>query len=164
MNARTIEHLKYFLGKVCSVISTSINRSFDERIAREHFVIRIQEVTTDGIWGTHPYNEELVSFFNLAHVISIHEEVELDPNNPEHADMIKEYEKQTGKKAKSDISNPLTKTKPQEETAKEKPLDQSPPGPEVGFVDIHHLEKLAAQTRSAMEQYDKVIQTPFGAS
>ena len=97
MNTKTIQNLQYFVGKVCSIVSTSMNRSFDETISREHFVIRVQTLNSDGVWGTHPYNNELVSFFALPHIISIHQEVELDLNNPEHQGMIKEYEEKTAK-------------------------------------------------------------------
>lgn len=157
MNANTLKHMQYFVGKVCSIISSSMNRAFNEQISREHFVVRVAEVTADGIWGTHPYNQEMISFFALPHIISIHQEVELDPSNPEHAEMIKEYEKKTGKKAKSD----LTKAAPKK--AEALPIIEESPAFEVGnssnagdstFVDITSLEKLAEQTKRSFDAYD----------
>jgi len=135
--------MQYFVGKVCSILTTPVNRQFDELRAREHFVVRIREITSDGIWGTHP-SSQMVSFFHDAHIIGVAEEIELDPNNPEHALMLQEYEKQTGKKLKSDII-PMAQLPTQEKTAPE--LDQVP------FVDISNLEKIAAQTKS---QYDSI--------
>lgn len=153
MNAKTLQNMQYFIGKVCTIVTTSMNRSFDERVAREHFAVRIGEITVDGIWGTHPYNEEMVSFFAMPHLISIHEEIELNPDNPEHAQMIEEYEKKMGKKVKSDIKEPPKK-------AQALPvLNQMPPVPEntsgdATFVDIESLERLAEDTKRAFHQYD----------
>lgn len=145
MRPRTLERLQYFVGKVCSVVSSSMNRAFDEQIAREHFVVRVHEINDDGIWGSHPYNPDLVSFFSMPSVISIHEEVELDHNNPEHKAMIDDYEKRTGKKLDSDLQG-----KPKEE----------PPEPEIQqggmFVDIQQLENLAEQTKQAFDVRDKL--------
>jgi len=156
MNTKTIQHMQYFVGKVCSIVTSSMNRSFDEQTAREHFAVRVGEVGMDGIWGTHPYNPDMVSFFAMAHVISIHEETELDPSNPEHAAMIEEYEKKTGQKIKSDLKQA---PKPQKKT--ELPiLNQTPPAPvqeasgDATFVDLESLERLAEDTRRAYAQYD----------
>jgi len=143
MNSKTIEHLQYFIGKVCSVFTPQVNRSFDELHAREHFVVRVQEITVDGIWGVHPHSG-MMTFFSMSHVLLITEEVELDPRNPEHAQMIKEYEEKTGGKAESDIAS-FQKKKP--------PVLQKEE--QVAFVDINYLEKLASQTKNQYNQMDK---------
>jgi hypothetical protein len=148
MLARTIERLQKFVGRVCSVVSVAMNRSFDESIAREHFVIRVQEISPDGIWGSHPYNPDLVSFFALPHVISIHEELELNPDNPEHQRMIQEYEERTGKKIQSDLRGA-----PKQEELKSEPSQETQEGQAI-FVDIEGLEKLAAQTKRTFDAYD----------
>ena len=156
MNANTIKNMQQnYLGKVCSIISTSMNRSFDEKISREHFVVRIGEITVDGIWGTHPYNHEMVSFYAMNHIISIHQEIELDPNNPEHAEMIKEYEKKTGKKIKPDIKKNSNK----EEllpVLDDVPISSSEDISEgnATFIDIENLEKLAENSRRAFDAHD----------
>lgn len=147
MKPRTIEHMQYFVGKVCSIVTTAMNRAFDERVAREHFVVLVEEVGPDGIWGTHPFNKDLVSFFHLTHLISIHQEEVLDPANPEHARMLKEFEQQTGKKAQGDMKAPAPK-----------PLlpvlQEAPPKPKTGdatFIDIDSLERLAETSKRAFE-------------
>jgi len=142
-HGRTLEQMQHFVGKVCSIISTSMNRSFDEKISREHFVIYIQEITMDGIWGTHPYNNDLLSYFAMDHVISIHQEIELNPDNPEHAQMIKDYEKKTGEKVQPDIKG----------MPKETPSPEEPDGG-VTFVDIDALEALAENTKRTMDAHD----------
>ncbi len=157
MNPNTLKRMKHFVGKVCSIISTSMNRSFDESISREHFVVRIQEITLDGVWGTHPYNEEMVSFFAMQHIISIHEEMELNPNDPSHAEMIKEYEDKTGQKIKPDVGK-LPKTA---DSSSLLPVITSPVSenrvPDTGdatFIDIMSLEKLAEHSRRTMDAYE----------
>ena len=137
MNSKTIQNLQYFVGKVCSIFTSPVNRSFDELHAREHFVARIQEINADGLWGTHPHSG-MMSFFAMPHIMLIAEEVELNPNNPEHAQMLQEFEKRTGMKPTGDISP-----------------SQKAPDEQVPFVDISYLEKLASQTKS---QYDHLDQ------
>lgn len=141
MNGKTLEKMKYFEGKVCSIVTASMNRSFDEQISREHFVVRVQDVNPDGIWGTHPYNHDMVSYYSMNHIISIHQEIELDPNNPEHAQMIKDYEERTGVTAEPDIHG----------TPKEKPPEPESSEGSVAFVDIENLEELAESTRRNFE-------------
>ncbi|MCH7605424.1 hypothetical protein IID24_05560 [Patescibacteria group bacterium] len=165
MNGRTLEKMQYFVGKVCSIVTSSMNRTFDEQVNREHFVIMVEELTADGIWGTHPYNDELVSFFCMNHIISIHEEFELDPNNPEHAEMIKEYEEKSGKKLEGDIRKPKTTQEVLKEVRKENGLniiesngtplpDPEPDDGGITFVDISSLEKLAAHTKKTFDAKD----------
>lgn len=144
MNSKTLQTLQHFVGKVCSIFLPSTNRSFNELLAREHFVVRVQEITVDGIWGTHPANN-LVSFFAMPHIMSIIEEAELDPNNPEHAEMIREFEQRSGQKLESDI-----KPVPQIEAPKQKAPQ------EVPFVDIRNLEVLAKQAQDAVKQQDEI--------
>lgn len=158
MKPKTIENLQYFVGKVCSIVTTSMNRSFDERISREHFVVVVQTIDIDGIWGSHPYNPDLVSYFSLEHVISIHQEEVIDPSKPEHAEMIKEYEQKTGKSIKGDLKNsPPVAPKPKEllpvlkETS---PVSDNSNTGDAIFVDIESLERLAEDSRRAFSQYD----------
>lgn len=153
--------MQHFVGKVCSIISTSMNRAFDESISREHFVVRIQEISLDGIWGNHPYNEEMVSFFMMSHIISIHEEVELNPSNPEHAQMISDYEEKVGHKVKPDVKQlipPTQKTKGSIlPILNESPMSEADNLLDMGdssFVDIESLENLAETTRRTLMAYE----------
>lgn len=132
-----------------------MNRSFDEITSREHFVVVIKEINLDGIWGEHPYNSDLISFFSLNHIISIHQEEVIDPSNPEHIKMIEEYERSTGKKIKGDLKNsPEVKTKSNPFTI----LEEKPPVSEdtgdATFIDIENLERLAEGTKRALSQYE----------
>lgn len=161
MKPRTIENLQYFVGKVCSIVSTSMNRAFDERISREHFVVLIRDIDSDGIWGTHPYNPALVSFFSLEHIISVHEEQVIDPDNPEHAEMIKEYEQKTGKKVQGDLKNSPQPIPSQENSQLLNIIqEESPAQSEEGdstFIDIDSLERLAGECQRAFHIQDNPI-------
>ena len=158
MKPRTLEHLQYFVGKVCSIVATSMNRAFDEKISREHFVVNIQQIDSDGVWGVHPYNPELVSFFSLEHVISIHQEEVIDPTNPEHIKMIKEFEEKTGKKIQSDLNQPVVDLPPEPKKSLLN-IIESDPDPlfdasanqagDSTFVDIESLQRLAEETQRA---------------
>lgn len=161
MRAENEKHLSYFVDKVCSIVTRSINRSFNEQIAREHYTVRVRSIDSDCIWGTHPYNEEMVSFFNMSNVVSIHEEIELDMNNPEHKKMIEDYEKEKGVKVKPDIKNStLEVPKKSPEKIQLPVIDSSnldllkakeAEGDSI-FVDIDNLNQLAADTQKELEK------------
>ncbi len=152
MTPKTLEKLQYFAGKVCSIVTTSMNRAFDEQISREHFVIIVQNVTTDGVWGTHPYNDDIVSFFRMDHIISIHQEFELDPNDPEHANMIQDFEKKNGQKLKGDLKKPEKVSESLLPILAEMPEAEVIEG-DVTFVDIANLEKIAETTQKMYSAY-----------
>jgi hypothetical protein len=142
ITAKTIDRLQYFKGKVCTILTTPINREFNETFAREHFVVEVQEIGRECLWGTHPYNGT-VAYFPMSYIISIQEEVVLDPvNNPDHRKMIEDYEKQSGKKVVSDVSPHLAPTSKTEPVVKE----QTPPQ-EAAFVDIRRLTALAKDSK-----------------
>lgn len=155
--------MQYFVDKVCSIVTSSMNRSFDERISREHFVIRVAEINEDGVWGYHPENIDMVSFFAMPHIISIHQEIELDPENPEHAQMIKEYEAKTGKKLESDLPKAKTQEKPKQMDLL--PVIEKTPEPtgsgDATFVDIKSLEKLAEISKKTFDAQDLIGKHPL---
>ncbi len=143
--AKTIEHMQYFVGKVCTIFTPPINREFDELRSREHFVVKIEEINSDGIWGTHPYRGT-VSFFPISYLTLIQEEQLIDPNNPEHQQMIKEYEKKSGKKVMSDVSPNLV--------PKLKETTSVKPEVEASFVDVAQLTALAKETKRSYTLLD----------
>lgn len=149
MNTKTISKMKTnFENKVCTIFTKQVCKSFVDHVWREHYAVRVTEISSDGIWAEHPYNGT-VSFFNLEHVIFIQEEIELDPSNPIHSEMIKEYEKQTGKKIISDVSPHLAPKIEDdvEETKVEEKNTESDINPDSVFVDIESLTKLAESTK-----------------
>lgn len=159
MKSTTVQQFQHFVGKICSIITTAMNRSFSEQVAREHFVVRVESISPDGIWGSHPYNPQLVSFFAMPHVISIHQELELNPEIPEHAELIKQLEK-TGSDTSGDLkvkSPEMPKPKsilPVIQQPKQLPVpDESETG-NATFVDIKSLELLAEKSRRVFQAQD----------
>lgn len=160
MNAKTLMRLKAtFENKVCTVFTKPVCRTFTDRLWREHYAVRVKEITTDGLWGEHPYSKT-TSFFFAEQIVFIQEEIELDPNNPMHAKMIKDYEDQTGEKILSDVSPHLAPSidyKVDIDDVVEDPdmlpvmvKEKAPveePEDESVFVDIASLDELAKFTR-----------------
>lgn len=143
-NIKNLELMKKnFVGKVCSIFTKQLNRSFTDRQWREHFAVRITEINSDCIWAIHPYIKT-VSCFNLSDVIMIQEEIELDPNNPEHIAMIQEYEKQIEKPVVSDVSPHLAPKLNIINDVKEEFVDD---GKNSTFIDINSLNELANITK-----------------
>ena len=146
LKPRTLEKLQYFVGKVCSVFTAPLCRNFDELRAREHFVVRVEDIDTDGLWGTHPYNGT-VSYFPQEAIRLITEEIVLDPNNPEHAKMMKEYQEKTGKPIMSDVSPHLAPSL-QTEPVPVEPTIETPEEP--AFVDINAMSMMARKAKTAL--------------
>jgi len=156
MNSRTLQILREnYIGKVCTIFTKPINRTFDDVRWREHFAIRVEDISTDGIFGRHPYNHTS-SFFFMQDIVFIQEEVELDPTNPDHVKMIREYEKQTGKKVVSDLSPHIAPALPEQQAPKamlpiiQNPADLQEDDPQDGnavFVNVDILQRLAASTK-----------------
>ena len=152
MISRTISKLQYFVGRICTVFTGPINRDFDEVRSREHFVVKVREIDIDGLWGTHPYNDT-VSFFPLSEIKLITEETVLDPNNPEHARMIQQYQDKTGETIVSDVSPHLAPTvSPPLQSVDTDDTGLGNLQPESAFVDIKHLTALAKQTKINLSQ------------
>lgn len=149
---KTVEALQYFKGKTCTILTNPINRDFDESRSREHFVVEVKEISRECVWGSHPYNGT-IAFFPMSQIVSIQEEVVLDPvNNPAHRKMIEDYEKQTGKKVVSDVSPHLAPT-----TAVPPPMVKEETQPqEAAFVDIKRLTQLAKQTKQGFDNKKKL--------
>ena len=138
LTSQTIKDLKYFEGKVCTIFMPSINRQFEEHQSREYFTIVVELINVDGIWGSHPY-QKTKSFFLWSSILSINEEVVLDPNNPDHQKVIEEYEKKNNKKATSDLNPSLL-------SSSHSPNESEPPK-DAFFIDINKLNKLAEDTK-----------------
>lgn len=166
MKPKTIENMQYYVGKVCRIFTKPINCQLDEELAREYYSVRVQSLDVDGIWGTHPNNDEAVYFFAMPHVVSIHQGFELDPSNPEHAKIISEMEKKLGRPVESDLKlKPVEKVleKPKKDEPLLPVLKETPPpepkGPDDGdaaFVDIESLENLAEMTKRTFDSYNKL--------
>lgn len=90
MQLATIKKMqKEFVGKICSVLTSSIARSFNERQFSDFFVVIINEITEDGIFAKHPVSN-CVSFYSWHHIIGVFEEQVVDDSNPEYDNILAE--------------------------------------------------------------------------
>ncbi len=132
MHAKSLEKIaELFMGKVVTIIMPIMNRQFRESQAIDYFTCRIIEIDSDGIVGQHPLNKTK-SYLRWDYIMSIHEEFELDSNNPDHADLIKQFEEKTGKKVESEIKKITPPVPPKEESE---------------YVNIDELEDLVEQNQ-----------------
>ena len=163
MKSTTIQKLQQrFIGKVCSVVSTAMNRDFDENICREHFVIKVTDIDQDGIWGEHPYNQEMVSFFSIEHLISIHEEQVIDPNNPKHKEMLEEAKEKFGETPKGDLRDSPDKKAPSKLPVFDQDAEAYKKDHDSMFVDIDMLSAIAEKSRETFDAEDKFKEGMFG--
>jgi len=157
MKPKTLEKLnERYVGKACTIFTTPVNRHFNEQQAREHFVIEIEEINLDGVWGFHPFYGNS-SFYPWSHIVGIYEEIVLDPNNPDHLKLIEEFQKKTGKEVLSDVSPHLTPPMSNTvsiqsvETPSSDPILEEPDDGKITFVDIQKLARLAKKTKKDYE-------------
>lgn len=76
MTIETLDLLQAFLGKVCTIFTNPINRTFSETTLQEHFVVQVVGVTQDGILAKN-IKENIMAFFNWTNIILIQEELVL---------------------------------------------------------------------------------------
>lgn len=132
MHSKSLEKIaELFLGKVVTIMLPDSNRDFNEKQSIDYFVCRIIEVTSDGLLGIHPLNGTF-SYYKFDYIMSIHQEMELDPNNPDHMKLLEEMEK---------MSNGPGDVHPMSIKPKETPNN------EPAFVDIKGLENLAKTSK-----------------
>ena len=143
MKPSNLNSLKYFKGKVCTIFMPTSSLPFDEETARQHFTLRVQDVDPEGLWGTN-LTTDTVSFFRWQHIMAIQQELELNPEDPKHAELIQHYEQKqeqqvepaapacTGCGSQSDVPA------------------ASQPG-DATFINIDSLTQLARQTRHSYD-------------
>jgi len=90
MIRETYDHVTYFVDKVCTIVTSPINRSFTEEIMRQHFVVVVRHITVDGIIAQH-ISEPLLSYFPWNSVVLIQEEKVL--SEAEHQKNVETKEK-----------------------------------------------------------------------
>jgi len=109
----------YFTGKIVTILSTPINRQFDEKQSMDYFVGRFDHISEMGIWATHP-TTGCKNFYLLHHIIGIIEEQFVKKDDPNYEEVMNEYEKKI----------------------KEKPQQQQSP-----YVDVNYLNQYAQEAR-----------------
>ena len=89
---------KYFIGKLCTIFTVPINRDFRSENSQnypqalyKYFMGVVEALDRDGLLLTQA-TTGLKSYFFREQIVAIAEEELLDPNNPEDAKIIAEYE------------------------------------------------------------------------
>jgi hypothetical protein len=91
-----IKHLKYFIGKAVTVITTAINRDFDERQKCDYFLGVVESVDELGIMTLHPITG-CKNYYFYSQICAISEEQVLHPEKPEDAELIAELKERQNK-------------------------------------------------------------------
>lgn len=120
---QALKNLEYFVGKAVTIITTPINRDFDERQKCDYFVGIVEAVDELGIMTQHPITA-CKNYYFYGQICSISEEQVLDSQNPDDAELIEELET----KRRGQVAPPI-----------EIPEVKIPDSP---FVDIKSLSKL----------------------
>jgi len=88
-----LEKFKYFIGKPITVFTVHTGRNFTETQFNDYFTGVCQAVHIDTIETLHPItNCKNLFFFN--NIVGICEEQQLDPENPEHQEIINEIKRE----------------------------------------------------------------------
>ncbi|MCK9459686.1 MAG: hypothetical protein M0R80_08610 [Proteobacteria bacterium] len=97
-----MKNIEYFVGKICSVFTTPLNRDFKlegpnslEQLLH-YFLGTIDSVDDQGILLSQRNGRKAYVF--KSHLVAIAEEEVLDPDNPEDAKIIREMKPLSGKK------------------------------------------------------------------
>ena len=92
------KELLYFVGKVCSVFTTTTSRMLGPEDVHHYFLGVIESIDEHGIFLTQ-VTKALKVYIAKDHLISIAEEEVLDPRNPQHAEEIKQSMENMKKRA-----------------------------------------------------------------
>lgn len=87
-----IKNLEYFVGKAVTVITTPINRDFDERQVCDYFVGVVLSVDTLGVMTKHPITG-CQNYYFYNQICSISEEQVVDTDDPEQIPLVQEIRK-----------------------------------------------------------------------
>jgi len=93
--------LEYFKNKFCTVFTTPINRNFKEenpgtypKQIFTYFAGMVEDVSPEGIMLTQ-FNTGLKTFLFKSHIVGIAEEQMLDPDDPQHKEIIEKFKQES---------------------------------------------------------------------
>jgi hypothetical protein len=93
-----MKDLQYFVGKLCSVFTTPMNRDFRSEAPHDYpkalykyFMGVVESVTPHGLLLTQA-STGLKTYFYHNQIVAIAEEELLDPNNPDDAAIIEKFQ------------------------------------------------------------------------
>jgi hypothetical protein len=88
-----LEHLNYFRGKACTIMTVQVNFPFKYEQMIEYFMGIVEDVVPQGVIISHIHTK-CKSFIAMPYIVSITEEQTLYENNPEDAKIIEQYRKE----------------------------------------------------------------------
>lgn len=117
MQPKTFARLKDFEKRFCSFFIPD----------RDPIMMQIEEVSLDGVWGFG--REGTMIFLQWEHIQGFQEAITLDAKNPEHAELIKDMQREAE-------AEPTTDHEKQT------------------FVDVRHIKQLARETKASVDRFD----------
>lgn len=85
-----LEKFRHFIEKPITIFTIHTGRKFTEEQFNDYFTGICKNIYIDGIETIHPITG-CKNFFFFSNIVGICEEQQLDPDNPEHQDIIKEF-------------------------------------------------------------------------
>lgn len=93
MKPITLKKLQDFVGKVCSILTTSVSKpNFTDVQFSDFFVGIIEEISEDGIFAKHPMTGCL-AFYSWPQVVGIFQEQVIDQTDPQYETILSEIKK-----------------------------------------------------------------------
>lgn len=98
MKAQNVKKLQMFVGKVCTVLTSSVcKQNFTDTQFPDFFVGAIDSIDEDGIFSKHPLTG-CVNFYSWPHVVAIFQEQVIEENDPRYEKIMEEIKNQPEKK------------------------------------------------------------------
>lgn len=94
MKITTIKKLQeYFTGKICTVLTTGVNKTmFSDIQFSEFFTGFVESIDEDGIWTRH-HLTGCKNFYPIGYVVSIMEEQIVQESDPNYKKLMEQVEK-----------------------------------------------------------------------
>lgn len=142
MKTTTLKKMQDFVGKVCSILTTSVAKSnFTDIQFSDFFVVIVEEVSEDGIFGKHAMTGCL-SFYAWNHVVGIFQEQVIDQEDPQYENILSEVKK----------SQP------------EQQVNIIPVNPQTGNSPYVNPDVMSDLVRQAQEYQQKMLQKKTGSN
>lgn len=99
MKIQNVKKLQSFVGKVCTVLTSSVcKQNFTDVQFPDFFVGIIDGIDEDGIFSRHPITGCL-NFYSFSHVVAIFQEQVIEETDPRYEKIMEEIKSQPEKKS-----------------------------------------------------------------
>lgn len=133
MKPQNIKKLQVFVGKVCTVLTTSVcKQNFTDVQFPDFFVGLIDSIDEDGIFSKHPLTG-CVNFYSWNYVVAVFQEQVIEENDPRYNQIMEEI-----------------KSQPQKQSGVI-PVDISE-NQEIKFLDPESMERIAEQAKKMVQK------------